>query len=90
MDASSPAIYLYCAQGSPVASAVVEVVNATGFVHMRITLWNLHIVGVNTVGDMQDRVSETINMSFAKVQWEVMSSGGTVKTGWDLHMNTKL
>lgn len=88
VDTLSPVVYLHSAMGTHLTQVEIKVVDSTGTVHMRINLWDVRILGVETVGSSGSNVYDTIGLSFSKVKWEVRTGPtSSVRKGWDLKKN---
>lgn len=98
VDKSTPTLFLNCASGAHLSKATLYVrpTNSTNDMY-KVILQDVVISSVSnsaTVG--ADRPSETISLSYARIQWIYQGldanggvSGGTVQSGWDLQKNTK-
>jgi type VI secretion system secreted protein Hcp len=99
IDKSSPDLMLACCTGKHIPKAVLTVRKAGGspLDYLQITMEDLIVTGLTTGGSTgDDRLSETVNLNFAKVkvQYKEQTPTGAVgdkpQMGWDIRANAKL
>ena len=76
VDCATPLLYLFCCKGEHIATAIVEMCEATGEKHcyMRWTFTNVMVTTVSTGGSAMDdsyaRALETVTLFGDTVRWE--------------------
>ncbi|MFO0875767.1 MAG: type VI secretion system tube protein Hcp [Gemmataceae bacterium] len=99
IDKSTPDLMLACCTGKHIPKAVLTVRKAGGspLDYLQITMEDLIVTGLTTGGSTgDDRLTETVNLNFAKVkvQYKEQTPTGAVgdkpQMGWDIRSNSKL
>jgi type VI secretion system secreted protein Hcp len=97
IDKSSPQLFLHCAQGKHIPSAILTLRKAggNGIEFYTITLTDVLISSVQNGGSSGGALPvETLSLNFTKIEWRYVpedASGGTgtpVTTSWNLATNT--
>lgn len=96
VDRSSPNLMKYCLSGKHIDTAVLVVRKAGGnpLEYLKLTMSDVIVTMVQPSGSSSDeRISEQVRLSFAKVKQEYMvqnaqgGSGGAVTAGYDIKAN---
>jgi type VI secretion system secreted protein Hcp len=96
---ASPALFLACAQGKHIATAVLTArrQGKVGLDYYTITFSDIVVTAFHEVGsDGADDVSESISFTYGKIKLEYHRQnttgalGAAVTAGWNLTTNTKL
>ena len=102
LDASSPTLYLACAQGKIHPTAKLTLCRAGGdrldFLVIEMTDVMVTSVSPSGTGDSQDPVpEEAVTLAYGKVTWtytqqdpETGGAKGDVSAGWDIKTNQKV
>ncbi len=99
VDKSTPSLFFFCASGTHLAKATLYVrpANSTNDMY-KVILQDVVIASVNnTFAAGGDRPTETITLSYSKIQWSYQAldanggfSGAPSVTGWDIVQNKRL
>ena len=96
VDRSSPNLMKYCLSGKHIDTAVLVVRKAGGnpLEYLKLTMSDVIVTMVRPFGSSQEeRISEQVRLSFAKVKQEYMvqnaqgGSGGAVTASYDIKAN---
>jgi len=101
VDKSSPNLMMACSSGKHYPEAKLTVRKAGGesqVEYLIITLEEVLVSSLNTGGSGgEDRLTENINLNFAKVKTEYQAQkadgtkdGGPIKYGWNIRENVKI
>jgi type VI secretion system secreted protein Hcp len=93
MDKSSPLLMQKCATGEMIPEVELVMTGPDGRTVYRIVLTDVRITGVksSTECNPECRAMEEVAFNYSKITWEYTnSSGGKVKTGYDLKLNKKI
>lgn len=98
VDAASPDLDIYCAQGSHIATAELEVCQETGSkeCYWRYDFKNLMVESVSVSGGGSDRPVESVTFVYDEVKWTYTpidtegNAGTAVDRAWSLAENKKL
>jgi type VI secretion system secreted protein Hcp len=98
LDKASPKLYEACASGKHIAQAILTLRRdgEKGVEYYKVTLSDVLVSSISTGGSAGDAVpTETLSLNYTRIEWEYTpqkddgSTGGSVKSGWDLSTNTK-
>ena len=99
IDTSSTNLYLKCCNGKhyPEALLTVRKAGESPVEYMKIKMEEVMITSMQTGGSgAEDRVTETVNLNFAKVKVEYTpqeatgAAGAVMDIGWDIEANQQL
>ena len=98
VDKSTPLLYLTCAQGKHIPTAVLygRKAGERNTDYLVITLSDVLISSVQTGGSAGDRPTESISLNYTKIEFSYarQKSDGSydapVKTGWDIKQNIEV
>ena len=102
VDSGSPAIYLYCARGSRIATVTIHVCTwkGEGEPYLSFTLRNAMVSSAELIGEVEPsgayRPIERVSLRYTKIEWECKpmnqdgSTGAGYEAGWDLETNTSI
>jgi len=96
LDKSSPQLYLHCAQGKPIRSAVLTLRKSGGDRNefYVVTLTDVLVTSVQTGGASSGQPTESFSLNYTKIEWKYVPEDDTgaqlppVITSWDLQAGT--
>lgn len=99
LDAATPDLHLFCANGDHIPKIVMECCLATGDKHtfMKYTFEDCIISSVSEGGSSHEvRPMETVTFAYGKMEWEYTpidqtgAPGSATTRGWNLEANEKI